>query len=150
MPYRPTKLTKALLADAEAWVAEHGLHPQRFGATVTDFCKAMDISAKSYERYQANDDFVAALTRARKVFEQRKLYENEEALQRAATGKAIKAIKEDGTVVYYAPDTRAIIFALTNLASDKWKEKQTTDITNSDGTLHTPSLIIEKVKEPEQ
>lgn len=150
MPYRPTKLTKALLTDAEAWVEEHGLHPQRFGATVVEFCKAMDISAKSYERYQANDEFVAALTRARKVFEQRKVKVGEEALLEAATGKAIKAIKDDGTIVYYAPDTKAVIFMLTNMASDKWKDKQTTDVTSSDGSLHTPSLVIEKVTPPQE
>lgn len=42
-------------------------------------------------------------------------------------------------------DARMIEIAMRLLGEDA----KHIDITNSDGTLHTPSLVIEKVKEPE-
>ena len=173
------KLNAAKIAEAEAWVEQNGLHPQACGATVKMFCEAMGISDETYRRWQKNVAFVDALTRAREKFKTTTVRDVENALIKAAKGvdfvhireeKRAQKVKEydekgrkvkeyDGAPVivkslresvYYPPNVQAAQFVLTNMASDKWKNKQETNLTNSDGTLHTPSLIIEKVKEPEQ
>lgn len=173
------KLNAAKIAEAESWVEQNGLHPQACGATIRMFCEAMGIKERTYYRWQANDAFVSALTRAREKFKVTTVRDVENALVKAAKGvdfvhireeKRAQKVKEydekgrkvkeyDGAPVivksfresiYYPPNVQAAQFVLTNMAGDKWKQKQTTDITSSDGSLHTPSLVIEKVTPPQE
>ena len=158
------KLNATKIAEAEAWVEKNGLHPQPCGATVKMFCEAMGITRRTYERWQANDAFVAALTRAREYFRVTTVRDVENALVKAAKGVDFVHIKEekkaqkvkeyddkgrkikeyDGPpvvvksmreTIYYPPDVKAAQFVLTNMAGDKWKNKQETAITTPDGIV---------------
>ena len=80
------KLNASKIAEAEAWVEKNGLYPQACGATVKQFCQAMGISKKTYERWQANDAFVSALSRARELFRVTTIRDVENALVKAAKG----------------------------------------------------------------
>ncbi len=49
-------------------------------------------------------------------------------------GKEIAKVKEQKTVdKHFQPDTAAIIFTLCNCEPDKWKNKQSTELTGKDG-----------------
>lgn len=167
------KLNAAKIQEAEAWVEKNGLHPQACGATVKDFCKAMGISTKTYERWQENVAFVDALTRARDVFAQTTVREVSNALVKAARGVDFTKIKEEAKAekvvefdpktgkkvreymgdlktvkayretVYFPPDTKAAMFVLTNLDPENWKNKQ-------DTTVHTPDGVRIIVENEEQ
>jgi len=152
------KLNAEKIQEAEAWVERNGLHPQPCGATIRDFCKAMGIATKTFERWQGNDAFVAALTRAREVFRVTTVREVENALVKAAKGVDFTRIKEEAKAevikeydpktgkkvkeytgelktvkairetMYFPPDVKAAIFVLTNMAPDDWKQKQETTL----------------------
>ena len=79
-------MNAAKIAEAEAWVERNGLHPQPCGATIKDFCSALGISFLTYQRWQENENFVNALTRAREKFRATTIVEVENALVKAARG----------------------------------------------------------------
>ena len=155
------KLNAEKIQEAAAWVERNGLHPQPCGASIRDFCKAMGIATRTYERWQDNVAFVAALTRARELFRINTVREVENALVKAArgvdftrikeeakaevvkeydpkTGKKVKeytgelkTVKATRETVYYPPNVEAAKFVLTNLAGDAWKIKQETALTGT-------------------
>lgn len=159
------KLNATKITEAAAWVERNGLHPQPCGASIKDFCAAMGISFNTYQRWQENDNFVNALTRARKVFRTTTIRDVENALIKAAkgvdftkekteakaekvveydpkTGKKVKEYMGDAKVVkatretmYYPPDIKAAIFVLTNMAPDTWKQKQETTLQGNGGPI---------------
>lgn len=152
------KLNATKITEAATWVERNGLHPQPCGASIKDFCAAMGISFNTYQRWQENDNFVNALTRAREVFRTTTIRDVENALIKAAkgvdftkekteakaekvveydpkTGKKVKEYMGEAKVVkatretmYYPPDIKAAIFVLTNMAPDTWKNKQETTL----------------------
>lgn len=152
------KLCAAKIAEAEAWVELNGLHPQRCGATIKDFCKAMGISDETFRRWRNNVVFVEALNRAREKFTETTVKAVENALIKAArgmnftrekteakaekvveydpvTGKRVKeymgevkVVKAVRETMFYPPDIKAAIFVLTNMASESWKQKQETTV----------------------
>ena len=140
---------------------KNGLHPQACGATIRQFCEAMGISDETWRRWQANVEFVEAITRARAKFKTNVVREVENALIKAATGvdftqlneeaKAekvveydpktgkkvreyigdLKTIKATRKVIYYPPNIEAAKFVLSNMAAEDWKMKQ--EITHQGG-----------------
>lgn len=80
------KLSAAKIKEAEKWVEENGLYPQACGASIKTFCKAMDISFPTYQKWQENFNFLNALTRAREVFKQNAITQVSNALIKAARG----------------------------------------------------------------
>lgn len=160
------KMNAAKIEEAAAWVERNGLHPQACGATIKDFCAAMGIDTRTYERWQANVAFVDALNRAREVFRRNTIKEVENALVKAArgvdftrektearaekvieydpkTGKKVreymgepKVVKATRETVYFPPDIKAAIFVLTNLSGDVWKQKQETTIQGGGEPIH--------------
>lgn len=166
------KFTKEMQDRIVAWVETNGLQPQPLGATLHALCEAVGIDRNTFYRWQKKEAFSARLSRAREDFASRQLVSLESSLLRAALGAEVKHTKEkakaeridivhtDGTketrigelktVEAYrdtyigAPDVRALQFALSNLAPDKWKLKQETTVqaqgVNIDLKLSQPAL----------
>lgn len=144
------KLNAQKIADVEAWIEKNGLYPQPCGASIADFCKAMDISFNSYQRWQSNENFANALMRAREKFRITTVRDVENALVRAALGADYSVINEERRVnaktgrletvkatkktFYKEPNVEAAKFVLTNMSPDSWKLKQ-------EQTIHSPSGI---------
>lgn len=102
------KLNAKKIQECADWVEKNGLYPQRCGASVKQFCEAMGIAFKTYQRWQENDNFVNALSRAREVFKQNTIQEVANALVRAAKGLDFTKMKEKGraqVVKEYDPKT---------------------------------------------
>ncbi len=63
-----------------------------------------------------------------------------------ANGKTKPKIKEQVTIdKHYQPDTPAIIFVLTNKASDEYKNRLNTELTGKDGKDLFKSLTDEEL-----
>lgn len=140
-----TKLTKDFIKKAYEWVCENGLMDDG-GAKFVDFCKAMCISDESYYNWingvsEASLHFLEAIKKAKQVFRQNLEVDLVLSLAKSAKGyrwqkkrteykdvngkpKIVKQIVEDVDV---PPNTGAAIFLLTNIAPDRWQNKQYID-----------------------
>ena len=102
------KLSAAKIRECAAWVEVNGLYPQRCGASIRQFCDAMGIAFITYQRWQANENFVTAITHAREVFQQNTVHEVSNALVKAAKGYEFVKTKNEGkpqVVTEYDPQT---------------------------------------------
>ena len=102
------KYSKAKIQECVEWVEQNGLHPQRCGARVRQFCEAMGISDETYLRWNKKVEFVDAISRAREVFKQRTVQEVSNALVKAAKGYEFVKTKTEGkpqVVTEYDPKT---------------------------------------------
>ena len=102
------KLSAAKIRECAAWVEVNGLYPQRCGASIRQFCDAMGIAFITYQRWQANENFVTAITHAREVFQQNTVHEVVNALVKAARGVDFVKKKDEGrpqVVKQYDPTT---------------------------------------------
>lgn len=140
-----TKLTKDFIKKAYEWVCENGLIDDG-GAKFVDFCKAMCIDNKSYYNwltgnYELSSEFSDAIKMAKEVFRQNIVKDLVQSLARSAKGYTWKRtkteyrnkngkpeiVKQTVEEVNVPPNTGAAIFLLTNIAPDKWKNKQYID-----------------------
>lgn len=108
------KLTPTKIKECAAWVEKHGLHPQACGATIDDFCKAMGIDPRTYNRWSKMSEMSEALDAARAKFKARTVLDVENALVRAATGIDAEITKEkakaiDDVIREYDPVTGKLI-----------------------------------------
>ena len=103
-------------------------------------CKKVGISKSTfYEWLESYPDFSASLKKARKEFRETIVQTLEQSLWKRAAGYEIEESKneyrtlKDGSKVlvksskitkHFPPDTGALIFALTNLDPENWKNKQ--------------------------
>lgn len=102
------KFSKEKIQECVEWVEENGLYPQRCGAPVRQFCEAMGIDFRTYQRWSANANFASAISRAREVFQQRTVQEVSNALVKAAKGYECVKTKTEGkpqVVTEYDPQT---------------------------------------------
>lgn len=126
------------------WVRKNGLIDFG-GATLTDFCKAMGIDNQTYYRWLCKAEFAEAIKKAKESF--RSTLENDivKSLANAAKGyeyeqytteytdvngkpKIKKQVKKN---IRVEPNVGAAIFLLTNIAPQRWKNRQDikTDVT---------------------
>lgn len=156
------KYSKAKIEECANWVRIHGLMDYG-GATLKDFCKAMDIEDETYYQWMQKSEFSESLQKAKEDFkatqEERIVeslmqsalgYEAEEVrseyMNDLATGKP-KLKKQIRTKKNVAPNTGAAIFLLTNIAPEKWKNKMNTE---HSGTIGSGlSLIVESEEDKE-
>ena len=167
------KLNEEKIAECVAWVEQNGLYPQACGASIKDFCAAMGIDQSTYHRWEGNESFASAISRAREIFKKNTIRAVENALVKAAvgvdftkvqeeakaevikeydpkTGKKvreytgeIKTVKAKKETMYYPPNVEAAKFVLTNMAAEDWKAKQET-------TLHAPEGMTIRVDNEDQ
>lgn len=156
------KYSKAKIEECASWVRIHGLMDYG-GATLKDFCKAMDIEDETYYQWMQKSEFSESLQKAKEDFkatqEERIVeslmqsalgYEAEEVrseyMNDLATGKP-KLKKQIRTKKNVAPNTGAAIFLLTNIAPERWKNKMNTE---HSGTIGSGlSLIVESEEDKE-
>ena len=145
------KFDKKKIAQCVEWVEQNGLYPQRCGAPLKDFCKAMGIAEPTYRSWLKSSEFSDAIAHARDVFAEQTVVEVVNALKKKAlgceyvekrvkkaprkivtydpkTGKKIAeeqgeliVVEQSADTVLIMPDTQAAIFLLTNLDPEQWK-----------------------------
>lgn len=124
------------------WVKENGLMGHG-GATLVQFCKAMDISQETYYQWMAKSEFSEAIKKAQDAFLRALEHEIVKSLYRSACGyeyeeRAEEYVVKEGkevlkkrtvTAKRVQPNVAAGIFLLTNIAPERWKNKQNTEHT---------------------
>lgn len=93
------KLTPTKIKECADWVEKHGLHPQPCGASVGDFCKAMGIDPRTYNRWSKLSEMSEALNAARDKFASRIVFDVENALVKSALGLDATVTKEKGKAI---------------------------------------------------
>jgi len=93
------KLTPAKIKECAEWVEKHGLHPQPCGASIDDFCKAMGIDPRTYNRWSKMSEVSAALNAAREKYAARIVFDVENALVKSALGLDATVTKEKGKAI---------------------------------------------------
>lgn len=135
------KWSKEKVEECERWVEEHGLS-QHGGATLYQFCNAMDIDQGTFYNWMENSLFSNAIKKAKATFKAKLTKELVNALTRKALGyedektEEFGYMTEDGfvadkakkTKVNVAPDTGAAIFLLTNIDPENYKNRQDTNV----------------------
>lgn len=131
------KYNKEMIAACVGWVCENGLIDYG-GATLTDFCKAMSIDDKTYYAWMGKSEFSDAIKKAKEAFRSTLEKNIVKSLANAAKGyeyeqytteytdvngkpKIKKQVKKN---IRVEPNVGAAIFLLTNIAPDRWKNKQ--------------------------
>lgn len=135
------KYSKAKIEECANWVRIHGLM-EHGGATLKDFCKAMDIEDETYYQWMQKSEFSEAIKNAKEDFKATQEERLVESLMKSAVGyeatesrveyaagpNGEKKIKKQTVMKkQIQPNTGAAIFLLTNIAPEKWKNKLNTE-----------------------
>lgn len=140
------KLNPAKIQECAEWVAKNGLIDYG-GAKLKDFLKAMRIDQRTYYRWLDRADFADSIEKAKEEFKIGFLLDSVESLRKLATGYDVTETHTEFTDVngvprvkkqiqnkkHVGPNTAAVIFALTNLDPEHWKQRQFAEITGKDG-----------------
>ena len=151
------KYSKDMVQACADWVRRNGLIDFG-GATLTDFCKAMGIEDQTYYRWLDKVEFVEAIKKAKEAF--RSTLENDivKSLANSAKGyeyeqytteytdvngkpKIKKQVKKN---IRVEPNVGAAIFLLTNIAPDRWKNKQDSNVSVKEDSEPIQIEIIDK------
>ena len=130
------------------------------GETVETACKTAGITKTTFYEWMADEgktDFADAIKKAKDEFQKTIVGRLEHSLWKKALGFEFEerktevnkeGVKTKETVVkkYYPPDTAALIFALTNVAPEQWKNRQNIEATGRDGRDLYPRQSIDMDK----
>ena len=127
-------------------------------------CKKVGISKSTfYEWLESYPDFSDSLKKARKEFRETIVQTLEQSLWKRAAGYEIEESKneyrtlKDGSKVLvksskitkrFPPDTGALIFALTNLDPENWKNRQDNRLSVDDGISGFKISVVHKEGTP--
>ena len=127
-------------------------------------CKKVGISKSTfYEWLESYPDFSGSLKKARKEFRETIVQTLEQSLWKRAAGYEIEESKneyrtlKDGSKVlvksskitkHFPPDTGALIFALTNLDPENWKNRQDNRLSVDDGISGFKISVVHKEGTP--
>ena len=136
----------------------------REGASNILACKKVGISKETFYTW-INDkpDFSDSLKKARKEFRETIVQTLEQSLWKRAAGYEIeeskneyRTLKDGGEVLvksskitkHFPPDTGALIFALTNLDPENWKNRQDNRLSVDDGISGFKISVVHKEGTP--
>lgn len=136
------KYSEEMVKRCAEWVREYGLI-ECGGASLISYCAAMAIDTETHRRWLNKAEYAEAIKNARQAFRDRLEKDIVTSMAQAATGYDYEeTVKEyanrDGSPVIkkwtvtkkrVQANVAAGIFLLTNIAPDRWKNKQNTEHT---------------------
>lgn len=160
------KYNKGMVQACARWVRENGLMDFG-GATLSDFCKAMSIDNKTYYAWMGKSEFSESIKRAKEIFRDGLERDIVKSLANAAKGydytqtsteytdvngqpRIKKQVKKN---IHVEPNVGAAIFLLTNLAPERWKNKQRQELAGDVSGLtvvvdsREDAELVNKIKE---
>lgn len=160
------KWNASMAKNAEEWVSKYGL--LEYGAQLKDFLTSMGISKDTYYRWidetatTYKREFCEAIKRGQEAYKAKLILTAESSLinlvegaetmdERTeyvsdAKGNPVIA-KKIVTKHKESPNVAAVIFALTNLKPEQWKNKQNADITTNGKDIVDKQLTTEQAKQ---
>lgn len=135
------KYNQKLVKEMSDWVSENGLIDYG-GARLMTFLRRFGIDQRTYYRWMKETEFAEAIKKAKEDFKTNLETDIVLSLANAAKGyrfeqvtreyKDAKEFKRTVKIVNVEPNVGAAIFLLTNLAPNKWRNKQRNEIEVSD------------------
>lgn len=136
------KYSEEMVKRCAEWVSEYGLI-ECGGASLISYCAAMAIDTETHRRWLNKAEYAEAIKNARQAFRDRLEKDIVTSMAQAATGYDYEeTVKEyanrDGSPVIkkwtvtkkrVQANVAAGIFLLTNIAPERWKNKQNTEHT---------------------
>ena len=151
------KYNKEMIKACADWVRENGLIDYG-GATLTGFCAHFSIDTQTYYRWMYKSEFAEAIKKAKESFRERLEKDLVMSLAKAAKGYDYEQTMTEWTDVngkprikkqvkkniHVEPNVGANIFLLTNIAPDRWKNKQDNNVKIEDDDEPIQIEIIDK------
>lgn len=151
------KYSKEMVQACADWVRKNGLIDFG-GASLTDFCKVMGIDDQTYYRWLTKVEFAEEIKKAKSAFRSTLEKDIVKSLANAAKGyeyeqytteytdvngkpKIKKQVKKN---IRVEPNVGAAIFLLTNIAPDRWKNKQDSNVSVKENSEPIQIEIIDK------
>lgn len=139
------KYNKELVRDMSDWVRENGLIDYG-GARLIDFLQRFGIDQRTYYRWMNITEFAEQIKKAKEDFKKNLETDIVKSMANAAKGyeytqtitefKDIngqrRPVKQTQKNIRVEPNIGAGIFLLTNIAPDRWKNKQRNELEVSD------------------
>lgn len=143
------KYSKEIVKDMSDWVRENGLIDYG-GAKFGDFCRRFSIDDMTYYRWMRQTEFAEAIKKAKEEFKKNLETDIVFSLSKAAKGydveeittegrevqegekKVFKAVKQVRKKKHIECNVGAAVFLLTNIAPDRWKNRQKNEMEVSD------------------
>lgn len=143
------KYNKEIVKDMCDWVRENGLIDYG-GARLGDFCRHFKIDDVTYYNWMRKSEYSEAIKKAKEDFKNNLETDIVFSLSKAAKGydveevttegrevqegdkKVFKVVKQIRKKKHIECNVGAAIFLLTNLAPDKWKNKQKQEVEVTD------------------
>lgn len=136
------KYSEEMVKRCAEWVSEYGLI-ECGGASLISYCAAMAIDTETHRRWLNKAEYAEAIKNARQEFRDRLEKNIVTSMAQAATGyeyneSTTEYVNIDGTKVIkkqtvtkkrVQANVAAGIFLLTNIAPERWKNKQNTEHT---------------------
>ena len=150
-----SKLSEELINDITRWVRENGLIDCG-GATLVSLCRTFAVSDRTFHRWMKRKDFADAIADAKKYYAEHLEHDLVASLAKSAKGYSYVKRKteytsdKDGRPVIkkqttedvdVQPNVGAAIFLLTNIAPERWVNKQQTQ-TDLQGSLSLGVNIV--------
>lgn len=131
------KYNKEMMQRCADWVRENGLM-EYGGAKLMDFCKAMGIDNVTYYNWMEKSEFSEAIKKAKEDFKNNLEHDLVISLAKSAKGYEYEQTMTEWTDVngkpkikrqvkkniHVEPNVGANIFLLTNIAPERWKNRQ--------------------------
>lgn len=152
-----SKLNVELVEDVCRWVRENGLI-ECGGATLVTLCRTFGISDRTFHRWLKRKEFADAIAEAKKFFADNLERDLVQSLAKAAKGYSYVKRKTEYTSdktgnpvikkqttedVDVQPNVGAAIFLLTNIAHERWVNKQQTQA-DIQGSLALDVNVVNK------
>lgn len=136
------KYSEEMVKRCAEWVSEYGLI-ECGGASLISYCAAMDIDTETHRRWLNKAEYAEAIKNARQEFRDRLEKNIVTSMAQAATGYEYEETsteygnaegkpyikKKTVTKKRVQANVAAGIFLLTNIAPERWKNKQNTEHT---------------------
>lgn len=154
------KYNKEMMQRCSDWVSENGLM-EYGGAKLMDFCAYFGIDQRTYYRWMGYAEFAEVIKKAKEKFKGSLETDIVKSLANAAKGYEYtqtqteykdmngspKIVKQTKKNIRVEPNVGAAIFLLTNIAPDRWKNKQQQEVS---GDLTTGlNIIVENQEDAE-
>ena len=154
------KYSEEMVKRCAEWVSEYGLI-ECGGASLISYCAAMAIDTETHRRWLNKAEYAEAIKNARQEFRDRLEKNIVTSMAQAATGydyneSTTEYVNIDGTKVIkkqtvtkkrVQANVAAGIFLLTNIAPERWKNKQNTEHTGQIDTGIT--FVVENEEQNE-
>lgn len=133
----PMKMTDEMIDRIVDFVAENGLQDYG-GCQITRLCEHFNISRETFYRMMGNVTFMTRINEAKEIFRNNMTANIVNSLYKSATGyeyekkhaetitdkNGNKRQKARAETINVPPNVQAGIFLLTNIAPDKWQNRQ--------------------------